>query len=59
MNKDKLLEKINSELKDVREELKRADAGDDAISYLIGWQLALEWTIKEINGINELDKVSA
>ena len=53
MDKELLLEKIYTELNEVVEEITRADYGDEIIPTLSGWELALKWTI---NQIEELDK---
>ena len=53
MDKELLLEKIYSELNEVVEEITRADYGDEIIPTLSGWELALKWTISQIE---ELDK---
>jgi hypothetical protein len=48
MNKESLLEKIESELSEVRKEITELDLHDEMIPTLSGWELALKWVIKQV-----------
>ena len=56
INKELLLEKIYSELNEVIEkitQITRADRRDEIIPILCGWELALKWTIEQIEELEE------
>jgi hypothetical protein len=46
--KEKLLEKMYSELNKVIEEITELPRGDEMLPTLSGWELALKWAIEKI-----------
>ena len=43
-------DKVTQELESVREEIKELDLYDEMIPTLCGWEKALVWVLKEIEG---------
>ena len=56
ISEKKLLEKIESELDEVREEITQLELHDELIPIISGWESALKWVITQIK---EQEEVSA
>jgi hypothetical protein len=48
-----LIEKIYAELNNVIEEITECPRNDEMLPTLSGWELALKWVIKQIEGERE------
>jgi hypothetical protein len=51
--KEELLEKIYTELNKVIEEITQCPRNDEMLPTLAGWELALKWVIRQIEGQGE------
>ena len=52
--KDLLLEKFNTELNKVIEEITPLKLNDEMIPTLCGWELALKWAIQQVEKVSAL-----
>jgi hypothetical protein len=48
--KEALLEKMYSELNEVIEEITQLPRNDEMLPTLSGWELALKWAIRQVEG---------